>query len=289
MIGSYLCTELAKDYMITILTRNPDRYQSSKNINYARWDGKSAIPELLEHTDAVINLLGENIGQKRWTEVQKKRIMTSRTDAATAIANSFSLCEKKPKLWIQASATGYYEQGSKETMNENSPAGSSGFLAEVCRNWEEPIKNLDIKSVRKVVIRTGVVLAPKSDLWKQISQPFQLKLGIVPGSGQNNIPWIHIEDEIRAILHVLRNESSEGIYNLAAPVTTSMLQLIQSASKAYWLKIHIPICFLQIALGKEMVKELVLTDQRVAPTKLCAEGFTFNYSSIEKAIINLMN
>lgn len=290
LIGSELVNQLKDNYHLILLTRNPHQYASNKCLEYKYWDGKSSIAEIINGCYAIINLVGENIGKKRWSKNQKNLILDSRQNAASSILNSINECNIKPQVWLQASATGYYGQNSNSLFDENSPKGRNSFLADVCESWEKPIKELKDDSVRKVIIRTGVVLATHSDLWKQLTMSFRFGIAATPGSGKQHLPWIHIDDEIEAIVQALQNDSLSGIFNLAAPDTATMKQVVDEIKKykKSFITVFIPSFFLQILFGKEMTREIVLTDQQVIPKRLLENQFKFKYTNIKDAVKSLI-
>lgn len=287
LIASHLVKQL-KGYELTMLTRTPDKYTSTESIKYVYWDGKNTISEILEDSYAIINLIGENIGHKNWSSHQKELILNSRIDAAQAISNSIELCKKKPQVWIQGSATGFYGQSQNVVFDEFSPKGENSFLAEVCQEWERPIRNLNTDSLRKIVIRTGVVLAKNSDLWKQLNQSFLFRVAAVVGNGKQILPWIHIEDEVEAILFLLENENLSGTFNLVAPIRTSMNEVVLAMKKykKSFLTIFIPQWFLNLIFGKDKTEELVLTNQNVIPRNLLRAKFEFKYRCIVDVVEN---
>ena len=290
LIGSDLMSLLEGKYYLTILTRHPKRWPKRNLVEYIYWDGKSEITSILNYTEGIINLIGENIGKKRWNKKQKQTIINSRRNAAIAIKNSIEKCHNKPKVWIQASATGFYGQHDNIVLDEQSPKGENSFLADVCEEWEKPIQELNSPETRKVIIRTGVVLAKKSDLWKQLTMSFRFGVAAIPGSGKQYLPWIHLRDETRAIAFLLENESHSGIFNLVAPGSSTMKDItdrINDKKKAVF-KMHIPAWFLSIIFGKEKTREIILTNQRVIPKHLLDEGFTFEYPNIADAIKELI-
>lgn len=290
LIGSELVKKLKTHYTLILLTRSPQKYTNTQDIRYVAWDGKSAITDVLNSCYAVVNLIGENIGGKKWTDEQKKKIVTSRVDSSQAILKSINLCFCKPNVWVQASATGYYGLTSAVAIDETASKGKNSFLADVCEAWEKPIQSLSDDSVRKVIIRTGVVLAPNSDLWKQLTMSYSFGVAVVPGTGNQYLPWIHIDDEVCAIKEAIQNESYAGIYNLVAPTATTMSDIISSIStkKKSLFTVRIPAWFLSILFGEEMTKEIVLTDQKIAPSHLLNSDFSFKFKSIKDAVDDLV-
>lgn len=292
LIGSYLVKQLVdiNKYDLILLTRNPDKYTNTATVSYVKWNGRETIPHILNGVYAIINLIGENIGEKRWSEKQRDLILSSRKDAANAISKSVELCQNKPQVWIQASASGFYGQANVGLLDESSPKGKNSFLADVCEEWEKPIKELQNTTIRKVIIRTGVVLAKNSDLWKQLTMSFTWGVAAIPGSGKQYLPWIHIDDEVGVILFVLDNENCSGVFNLSAPESSTMKDIIGAIKmlKYSFITLKIPRWFLQILFGKDKTNELILTNQHVVPKHLLENNFLFKYPSIKGAVENLL-
>ncbi|MGL5260793.1 MAG: TIGR01777 family oxidoreductase [Bacteroides sp.] len=286
-LGAHLVARLKERYQFVVLTRYPYRYRDSETVSYEAWDGVSLLTSYLDGSYAVINLIGENIGLKPWTAKQKKRILSSRVQAATAIQKSVEACRIKPSVWIQASATGYYGQLGETGLiyDEGSLKGENSFLADVCEAWEKPILQTDA-NIRKVIIRTGLVLSKDSLLMKQLLLPFYLGVAVVPDTGKNSLPWISLEDELGAIEFLLDSKYLSGIFNLASPCDHSMLDLVQALKKhkRTWLTLHLPRWLLDLFFGKEKVKEVVLADQRVAPKALMNTLFEFKHPKLVQCI-----
>jgi len=289
LIGTRLVSLLKGRYDLTILTRSPEKYRNKDYIRYLYWDGKSDITQLLENAGGVINLLGENIGRRTWSNKQKHLITESRKDAATAIQKSIEKCVIKPNVWIQASATGYYGQKSHTVFDETSPKGDNSFLADVCEAWERPINELNAREVRKVIIRTGVVLSAQSDFCKQLSLSFGFGIASILGDGKQYTPWIHLDDEVKAIRFLLENDACSGIFNLVAPQSATMEEIVDAMKqiRKNMMTVHIPVWILNMAFGKEKTSEIIMTNQHVIPERLLEKGFVFKYPDIVKAVKDL--
>lgn len=284
LIGSQLVRTLKSNYKVVVLTRSPEKYKDFENVSFEEWNGQDAITSILDGAYAFINLIGENIGDKMWTTKQKERILNSRVEAAYAVNKSMSQCPDMPKVWIQASAAGYYGQlgGSNVVCDELSPKGEHSFLADVCAKWEKPIREFEAP-IRKIIIRTGVVLSPNSLLMQQVLMPFKFGVAVVTGKGNNYLPWIDISDEVGAIHYLLENEDCEGIYNLVAPHNITMKELVGEVKKRKktFITLYIPELVLQLIFGKEKTREIILTNQLVAPKRLLEAGYTFLKEKIE--------
>lgn len=286
-IGKALVDLLKPDYDLVILTRHPALYHDLPNLSYQFWDGRSTITKLLEGAYGIINLSGENIGAKRWTTSQKKRIVSSRIEAAKAIKKSIEQIDNAPKVWIQASATGYYGNSTSENpFDEYSPKGENTFLSKVCEEWESPIQQLKKEETRKVIIRSGVVLARDCELLKQFNTSFIFRVAAVVGSGNDYMPWIHIKDEAAAIRFLLETESCAGVYNLCSPTSASISKIVNEI-KSYrksFVTMKIPRYLLTLLFGAEKTDELILANQKVYPKRLLKSGFKFKYDNIQQAM-----
>lgn len=283
-LGRYLIKNLQDAYTVVVLTRNPHKYKNTDHVFYKGWDEE----EVWEEAYAVINLAGENIGAKKWTQKQKERIIASRVITTKTIKKSIEQCQVKPRVWLQASATGYYGIQGDEVYKEDSPKGK-GFLAEVCYEWEKPVHELSFP-LRKVIVRTGVVLAAHSSLFKQLTKSFEFAIKAIPGRGTNYLPWIYLQDEIQAIRFLLDREECSGIFNLTSPHSSSITEIMNEIGKykKSIISIHIPKWFLEFLFGKEMTEQIILTNQKVYPERLLQAGFTFTYPIIQKAVFQAM-
>ena len=300
LIGRALIDALLKDgHEINVLTRNPDKARNAlpSGVTPYKWDG--ATPKGWEHLipdmDAVINLAGESIAgeglveiiTKHWTSEYKKRIRESRANVGNALVAAIEKAEKKPGVFIQASAVGYYGPSGDAELPENSPAGKD-FLAETCRLWEDSTKKLEEMGVRRAVVRTGLVLAGKGGILPMVLLPFKLFAGGPLGNGKQFVPWIHIDDEVNAIRFLLNNEDASGAYNLTAP--NPLTQREQAKVIGRLLRrpsfIPAPAFALKLALGEKST--LVLDGQRAVPENLQRNGFKFKFTDFESALSDLL-
>ena len=300
LIGRALSAALIADgHNVSVLTRNPDKARNNlaSGVLPIKWQSADieALSRLIETNDAVINLAGESIAgenllsilTKRWTDESKKRIQGSRVDMGETLVKAIEMAEKKPQVFIQASAVGYYGVTGEEPLNENEPKGDD-FLAETCSSWEDSTIALDEMGIRRVIIRTGLVLAPKGGILPIMLLPFRLFAGGKLGSGEQYVPWIHLEDEVNAIRFLLKNEDARGAYNLSAPYPVKQRELAKIAGRVLHRPSFIPApaFALQLALGEKST--LVLDGQRAVPEKLVTEGFSFSHKDFESALKTLL-
>lgn len=290
LIGRELTKRLSTDgHEVIILSRSPRKVKGlPTNARAVKWDARTAAGwgELADGADAIINLAGANIGAQRWTEERKKVILDSRIHAGKAVVEAVQAAENKPKVVIQASAVGYYGDRGDELLTEESSAGDN-FLAHVCIEWEKAIQPI-ADMVRLVIVRTGVVLTTTDGALQRMMLPFKLFAGGPLGSGKQWFPWIHLDDEVRAILFLLNDENAAGTYNLASPhiMTNGNFVKVLGDVMNRPAFVPAPAFALKIALGE--MADLVLDSQRMMSTKLQSAGFDFAYPNAKEALDDLV-
>ena len=291
LIGSALAKHLlATGHHVWILTRNPGATPRADGAQVVRWDGQSTNDweALVSQTDAIVNLAGESLGSGYWSKERKKRITTSRVSAGKVISEAIRRANPRPSVLVQASAVGYYGPRGSEPVIEETPPGS-GFLAEVCQAWEASSQSVEEMGVRRVVIRTGVVLTKNAGALPRMMLPFKLFAGGPIGNGQQGLPWIHLADEVAAIHFFLQNGKAHGIYNLSAPEPLSNADFSQLLAKGmkrpYWLPA--PSFALRLILGE--MSTLVLEGQFMIPKRLQELGFTFKFENAELALKDIFS
>ncbi len=220
LIGRALAADLAKrGHEVIVLSRNPK--QAGKlptDVRAAGWDGRTGDGwyELITADTAIINLAGENLSEKLWSDEQKQIILQSRLDAGAAVVDAVERAGATPKVVIQSSGVSYYGPHGDEILDEASPPGDD-FLAEVCIAWEASTEAVERAGVRRCIIRQGVVLSPDATVLKRLTLPFALFAGGPIGDGKHWLSWIHMADEIAAIGWLLDHEDASGPFNLTAP------------------------------------------------------------------------
>lgn len=283
-LGSALRRSLeAAGHEVAVLTRRPSVVPLG--VSVVRWDGKtlSGWAGKLEGADAVINLCGSSIA-RRWTPPVKEDILRSRVEPTRALVGAIERCLRRPKLLINASAVGYYGEGGEKDLTEESPAGE-GFLAEVCRQWEEAAVGAEAFGTRVVRLRLGVVLGPKGGILARMAPPFQLFIGGPLGSGKQWLPWIHLDDVIGVIDRALHDLDLAGPVNVVAPQPVRMDQFCRELGHALrrpsWARV--PVFVLRgLMLGE--AADVALVSQRVLPRKLEAAGYSFRRGVLRDAL-----
>jgi uncharacterized protein (TIGR01777 family) len=282
LIGSALARRLAASSEVVRLVRR-DPLSAAKEI---RWDPAAGRiePKQLEGFDAVVHLAGENIGAGRWTAAKKARIRSSRVEGTSLLAKTLAGLNQPPKVLVSASAVGYYGDRGEEKLDESSGPGT-GFLAEVCRAWEEAAMTAAEADVRVVLARFGVVLSPEGGALARLLPLFRFGLGGRLGSGRQYMSWIALEDAVGAIAFALENDSLRGPVNVSSPQPVTNREFTQTLGRVLRRPtlLHAPSIALRAVLG-EMADEMLLASVRVYPRRLLEAGFSFSKPDLEAAL-----
>lgn len=242
--------------------------------------------ETLSSCDAVIHLAGENIMARRWTPEHKRKIFESRINSTRYLVNAINKISNKPEVFICASAVGFY--GNSETeVNENSPKGK-GFLADVTEQWEKSSFDLEKANVRRVNIRTGMVLDKDGGALPKFLTPFKFFIGGPLGSGKQWLSWIHISDLANLFLFALDNKNVSGIMNGVSPNPVTMKEFAATLGNAMKRPsfFKVPEFVLKIILGE--ASETVIGGVKVIPQKALSLGFKFEYENLKTALYDLL-
>ncbi len=254
------------------------------------WDIADKTINLGDDTnvDAVIHLAGDNIASGRWNKEKKAKIRESRVAGTTLLAKYFARLENRPKVFITASAVGFYGHRPAVTLTEKSEKGR-GFLAAVCKEWEEATAAAEQAGIRVVNLRLGMVLSRNGGALQKMLPPFKLGFGGIIGNGKQVISWIAIDDIAGAIKHILENEQLSGPVNIVAPnpVTNKTLTKALGSLLNRPTVLPLPAVLANLLLG-EMAKELLLSSTKVLPEKLQDSGYKFRYPTLEEALISYL-
>jgi uncharacterized protein (TIGR01777 family) len=292
LIGSQLIALLATDsHTFTIATRNTATAQkkmAALNIsNIAYLNDLTALTEL-NHVDAIINLAGEPIADKRWTAQQKKRICDSRWNITQQLVTLIAQSDTPPAILISGSAVGFYGDQRQQRIDDTFNVENSSFTHQVCATWEGIAQQAASEKTRVCLLRTGVVLANEGGAIQKMKLPYQLGLGGKIGSGEQYMPWIHIADMVAAIRHILLNDQLSGPINVCAPYPvknqTFSATLAQTLRRPHWL--FTPTWLINALMGESA--ELLTDSIRAEPIKLLASSFQFQYPQINQAFQNLL-
>lgn len=290
LIGKALIRRLhSNGFSIVVLSRSPGKFTEFQDVEVIHWDGRTTNGwgGLVKETDAVINLAGENIGRFPWTEKRKQEFRESRVAAGHALVAAIKESARPPRVFIQASAVGYYGPRGAELVDESFDPGTD-FSARLCMDWENSTKSIEDMGIRRVIIRTGIVLARKGGIFPQMALPVKLYFGGRMGDGRQGIPWIHMEDEVGAIQFLLENGSARGVYNLSGPAPLSNAEFTKNIAsvlkRPYWF--HLPKTAVRLLLGE--ISSLLLNGQFQVPKKILNLGYKFKYQTIEPALLDLI-
>ena len=253
-----------------------------------QWDAEAGIlsGELpkIENFGAVIHLAGDNVGEGNWTDEKKRRIRESRTVGTRVLVESLASLQNPPKIFVSASAIGFYGSRGDEVLNENSSAGE-GFLAEVCVEWEVEAEKAGGFGARVVMPRIGIVLAKDGGALKEMLTPFKLGVGGTIGSGDQWMSWIALDDLVRIFHFALENENLSGAVNAVAPNPATNREFTDTVGKVLHRPTIIPIPKFGIKLlFGEKGETLLLEGARVLPKRLETAGFEFKYAKLEDAL-----
>lgn len=242
----------------------------------------------LEGLDAVIHLAGENIAEARWSARVKERLRRSRIDTTRFLCETLVQLRQPPKIFLSASAIGFYGNRGQEILPESASAGT-GFLPELCRDWEAASDPVRRHGLRVVNMRIGVVLSPLGGALAKMLTPFRLGLGGVIGSGNQYWSWIAIDDVVWAINHCLSHPIS-GPVNLTAPQPVTNRDFTKTLGRILGRPTVFPMPAIaaRLAFG-EMADDLLLGSSRVMPNRLSETGYKFHYPSLDPALRHLLN
>ena len=286
LIGKHLCNVLrSKGYNILILSRNktnnPNTYYWNISENYID-------PKAIQTADYVIHLAGSGIADKRWTKKIKKELIDSRVKSANLLFSKIKTLNPNLKAFISASGIGYYGTITSEKIFKETDASGNDFLATVCKVWEEASNQFNSLNIRTVILRTGVVFSKKGGAFEKMSQPIKLGFGSPIGTGNQYIPWIHIDDLCNMYVDAIENNELNGIYNAVAPdyVTNEFLtkSIATILHKKAWLP-NVPSFMLKLIFGEMAV--ILLEGSRVSAEKIKSTGFKFKYPFLLEALKDL--
>ena len=293
-IGRHLYDKLLEHgHQLYVFTRNEKRARQvlKGDAKIVQWKSNEHIvmQEYAHKVDAVVNLGGENLAAKPWRGEQKRKILSSRVSIGKAISFALDRSQDKPYLLIQGSAIGYYGFHPSYTFREGMAPGE-GFLPMVTQQWEDSVRHVDDRNTRKVFIRTGLVLGREGGLLPRMMQTFRRFAGGYLGSGEQWLAWIHIDDQVKAIVELLEADNASGVYNLTSPNPVKMRDFARTLGKVMgrpsWF--HVPGFILKAIFG-DMARETMLQGQRVLPGRLKDRGFEFVHPDLEEALHDLVH
>jgi uncharacterized protein (TIGR01777 family) len=287
LIGTALKTALStRDDQILALAR-----RTAQTDDEITWDPSSGSLDAsrLNNLDAVVHLAGENIAAGRWTPAQKARIRDSRVQGTNLLARTIARLSSPPKVFISASAIGYYGHRDDEILTEDSAPGD-GFLPEVCTAWEKAAKPAIEAGIRTVHPRIGIVLSPKGGALAKMRLPFKLGLGGIIGSGTQYMSWITLDDLISFLLFSIDNDTINGPINAVSPTPVTNREYTKTLGRVLSRPtiFPLPAFAARLALG-EMADALLLSSARVLPTRLESLDFSVLHTQLDPTLRFLLN
>ena len=285
LIGTALQERLADDgHQVIPIVRGEARPGT------IRWDPAAGQLDAaqLDGLDGVVHLAGEGIGDHRWSEAHKHRVIESRRAGTRLLSEALAATTRRPAVLVSGSAVGFYGDRGDEVLTERSSPGT-GFLTEVCLAWEGATAAAEAAGIRVAHLRTGIVLDSRGGALRKMALPFRFGLGGRLGSGKQWMSWIHLADEVEAIRFLLTHDVSGPVNGTApTPVTNAVM------SKALGRALHrpavvpVPAFGPRLLLGRELADNLLFTGQRVLPEVLVAAGYEFRHPELDEALGSLL-
>lgn len=287
-IGRALTTELlAGGHNVIVLTRTPK--PPARGVVYKVWDPqRGSIDEsAIAEADAVVNLAGAGVADKRWTEKRKQEIVQSRVQSGALLVKAMKTIPNKITTVVSASAIGWYgpdPQVPNPRPFVETDAPDNSFLGRTCQQWEEAIRPVEALGKRLVLFRIGIVLSRDGGAYAEFRKPLTFGIASVLGSGKQMVSWIHIDDLVQLFVKAITDEKLRGTYNAVAPHPVSNKELILSLAKAKGgLSIPAPVPEFALKLGLGEMSVEVLKSATVSAEKIESAGFRFQYSTIDEA------
>lgn len=274
---------IAKDYNVAVLSRS----KPTQGVRSFYWDYEKGVldEDAIEFADVIIHLAGENVSSKRWTKAQKQRIIDSRVKTADLLFTKTKEANNTPKMFISASAVGFYGMEPSDKVFTEGDKPGNDFLAETAEQWEKGAEQFQSIDIQTAILRIGVVLSKKGGALTKMINPVKIGMGAALGTGNQFMPWIELSDLARMFLFVLENYNSDSIYNAVAPNHINNYNFVKSLSRAlnrpFFLP-NVPSFVMRLFLGE--MSDIVLKGNKVSSKKIQATGFGFNFNHVEDVI-----
>lgn len=283
---------LEKRYRIIIFTRNAKKRSTHQDISYATWDPDNLLydKEAIEKADAIINLAGAGIADRRWTRKRKSFILDSRINSSKTILKALAETSNHVETVINASAIGFYGAGEHNRLFTEDDTNGKGLLCYVCRAWENQIMPVKAIGKRLIILRIGIVLDRATGAYQKFRTPLNFRVATILGNGNQMMSWIHIDDLCRVFMDAIEDNQFNDIYNCCAPNPVTNKTLLEVMGRERYrrsfLKMIIPAAILKMMFG-QMAEEALLHSASVSCEKLLKSGFQFRFNRIEEAVKDL--
>lgn len=287
-IGRHLARLLTGGgHRVTVLTRG--RGAGAPGTKPVVWDGRSGgdWTKALDGCDAVVNLAGAGVADWLWTRSYREKLVSSRVESTRALVEAMSRASAKPKVFVSASAVGYYGDRADEALDERSGAGQ-GFLADLCRRWEEEASAAERLGVRTVIPRIGVVLGRDGGALPKMLPAFKFALGGRLGSGSQWMPWIHVADVAGLVAAALDEGTYRGALNAVAPEPVTNAGFTRELGAALGRPTPFPVPAPLLRLGLGEMSGILLASQKVSPAAARSRGYRFRFPDIASALRDLV-
>ncbi|MFG6665543.1 TIGR01777 family oxidoreductase [Halomonas sp. HNIBRBA4712] len=289
-VGQRLCRKLIDaGHQVDVVSRSPS--QAARVLPRECSTAKSAMGFVDTPPEAIVNLAGESIAGKRWSDAQKKRLISSRVEATTALVEFCKALKKAdkplPTVMVSGSAMGYYGDQGKKRVDEQTPPHPE-FAHRLCAQWEaaaEPIKAL---GVRLAIVRIGLVLDEGGGTLAKMLPPFKLGLGGRFGSGEQFMPWVHRDDLVEAIIYLINRSGLEGPFNAGAPHPVTNREFTRTLAHHLNRPALFPVPAFVLKAGLGEMSRLLLTGADMRPDRLHEAGFNFGYPTLDKALADIL-
>lgn len=286
-LGRKLAARLQRDrHRVVILTRRP-RPGNEADVAWNPDGSAGSLAGHLDGVDAVVNLAGEGLADRRWTADRKAALRASRLLATRSLVRAMATCQTPPRVLVSASGVGYYGPRGAEPVTEATPPGSD-FLARLCVEWEEEARAAQGSQTRVAIVRSGLVLDAKGGALPRMLPPFRLGLGAMIGSGQQLMTWIHVADWLSMVLWLIESGHATGAFNATAPQPVTNRDFTQTLGRVLRRPavLHAPAFVMKLALGE--MSYLLITGQRAVPARAEEQGFKFTFRALEPALQDIL-
>lgn len=283
-IGSHLTNLLEqRGHDLIILTRNPEKYAGRTNPKRSYRSLKDDMTNSVSESDAIINMAGENMIARRWTQNMKKRLMNSRVETTRQLVQAIEKADNRPGVMISASAAGFYGSKGDKMLTEKEPPGDD-FGAEICTRWEAESRKAEKFGVRVVNPRFGIALERDGGALSKMLIPFYLCVGGSLGSGRQYFPWVHMRDLCQSIIFALQEDKIDGAFNVSSPNPVTMDEFVKTLGKVMNRPsfLRVPKFALKLVFGEGALA--TLASIRMQPEVLVKNGFKFEYPELGDAL-----
>jgi uncharacterized protein (TIGR01777 family) len=290
LIGRCLCQSLTDEgHSVVAVSRSPNKPAGLAIAEIHQWDPQSGplSPAVLNGIDAVVNLAGEPLDARRWSDQQKKLIRDSRVVTTRNLVEGLRSVGRKPQVLVSGSAVGFYGDRGDEQLEETSSPGR-GFMSDVCQEWEREAGRATEFGIRVVQVRTGVVLSAKGGAFQKMLAPFKLGLGGPLGSGRQWFAWIHEEDIAGIFRHSILTSSLAGPVNGVGPQPVTNREFTRELARALHRPAFLPVPEMALKVLMGEMSEVAFASQRVVPKVALASGYEFQYSRLALALANVL-